>query len=65
VNYGEASMMDHAFHSSRRHDTLEECDDGSCEDVIAIARDHMGGVCHIHILGVRALFEETLGPCLT
>lgn len=51
--------------SARRCDSLEECDDGFCEDVIAITGDHMGSVCHIDILGVRALFEETLGPCLT
>ena len=54
-----------ALRSARRCDSLEEGDDGFCEDVIPITGDHMGGVCHVHILGVRALFEETLGPCLT
>ena len=54
-----------ALRSARRCDSLEECDDGFCEDVIPITGDHMGSVCHIDILGVRALFEETLGPCLT
>ena len=54
-----------ALRSARRCDSLEECDDGFCEDVIAITGDHMGSVCHVDILGVRALFEETLGPCLT
>jgi hypothetical protein len=54
-----------ALHSAHRCDSLEECDDGFCKDVIAITGDHMGSVCHIDILGVWALFEETLGPCLT
>ncbi len=49
----------------RRCDALEERDDGSGEDVIAITGDHMGGVRHVHILGVRTLGEETLGPRLT
>jgi len=54
-----------ALRSARRCDSLEECDDGFCKDVIAITGDHMGSVGHVHILGVRTLFEETLGPCLT
>jgi len=53
-----------ALRSARRCDSLEECDDGFCEDVIAITGDHMGSVGHVDILGVRALFEEALGPCL-
>jgi hypothetical protein len=49
----------------RRYDSLEECDDGSCEDIVPITGDHVGGVGHVHILGVRALLQETLGPRLT
>jgi hypothetical protein len=48
-----------------RRDSLEEGDDGFCEDVIPVTGDHMGGVCHVDILSVRALGEETLRPCLT
>lgn len=51
--------------SVRRCDSLEEGDDGFCEDVIPITGDHVSGIGHVHILGVRALLEETLGPCLT
>ena len=47
--------------ASCRCGSLEECDDGFCEDVIAITGDHMGRVYHVDILGVRALLEETLG----
>jgi len=47
--------------ASCRCGSLEECYDGFCEDVIAITGDHMGRVCHVDILGVLALFEETLG----
>ena len=54
-----------ALRSVRWCDSLEECDDGFCENVIPITGDHMGSVCHVDILGVRALFKETLGPCLT
>jgi hypothetical protein len=54
-----------ALRSSRRYDSLEEGDDGTCEDVIPITGNHMGGVRHVHILGVRTLGEKTLGPCLT
>ena len=54
-----------ALCSARWCDSLEESDDGFCEDVIAITGNHVGSICHVHILGVRALFEETLGPCLT
>ena len=54
-----------ALRSSRRYDSLEEPDDGFCEDVIPITGDHMGGIRHVHILGVRALLQETLRPCFT
>src|SRR3712207_4240367 len=47
--------------SARRCDSLEEGDDGFCEDVIPITGDHMGRVCLVYILGVRTLFEKTLG----
>ena len=50
---------------ARRCDSLEEGDDGFCEDVIPVTSDHMGGVCHVDILSVPALREETLRPCLT
>ena len=54
-----------ALCSARWCDSLEESDDGFCEDVIAITGNHVGSICHVHIFGVRTLFEETLGPCLT
>ena len=54
----------HALRSARRCDALEKVDDRGGEDVIPITGDHMGGVGHVHILSVRALGEETLGPGL-
>jgi hypothetical protein len=69
--YGELAGLALTAHthmlpaSVRRCDSLEEGDDGFREDVIAITGNHMGSVCHVDILGVRALFEKTLGTCLT
>lgn len=54
-----------ALRSARRCNSLEEGDDGVREDVIPITGNHMGGVGHVHILGVRALLEEKLGTRLT
>jgi hypothetical protein len=61
----DSSVAAEGRSSCRRDDPFEEADHGVCEDVIAVAGDHMGGVRHVHVLGMRALCEETLGPLLT
>lgn len=51
--------------SARRDHAREESDHGCREDVIAVAGDHVRGVGHMHVLGVRALAEEALHTGLT
>jgi hypothetical protein len=44
---------------------VEERDDRVGKDVVAITSHHVSGVLDVDILGMGALFEETLGPPLT
>src|SRR3546814_12409257 len=44
----------------RRHHPAEKLDDRGAEDVVAVAGDHVGGVLHVDVLGVRALAQEAL-----